>query len=375
MKFDSPAGETIVESKGEPVRYPDFLRMCERFLTNSPRLKIDEGERYVFLSDFHMGNGTSRDDLKRNKDLIESMLEDWYLKKGYFLILNGDAEDLSKFHYSAIERAWKDLCGLFKRFYDAGKLVKIFGNHDEKLFFEKSYPFAMQESLVMEYGDNRILVFHGHQATDRYVRFGFISHFLIRFLAKPLHIKNTSVSKDSRRRFSTEKSIYRAALTLGIIAITGHTHRPLFESLSKYDRIRYTVEDLLKEYAEAKESRRKTIESEIGVLRGEMASLSSADKRQRKTQSLYGDNPFLVPCMFNSGCATGKHGITALEIEDGVISLTYWAKTKEAGAYLAHEGGSPTAVAEGCYRYVLQKDSLEKIFTRIRLLGPESDLE
>ncbi len=353
------------------MKYSDFFETYQEFIRRCPEEEFHPDESYVFLSDLHMGNGSSRDDLERNRELITTLLH-WYRENKYILILNGDIEDLSKFSLSVIRRAWPMLYDIFSEFHRAGRLRKITGNHDECAFFPATYPYPLLDGLVLRYGHDRLFVFHGHQSTDRYVRFGAVSHLLIRFLAKPLHINNTSVSKDSRRRYSTEKSIYRAANTLGVVAITGHTHRPLFESLSKFDRIRFTVEELLMEYTGAEPGRKTEIEGEIAMLREEMDNLSSSQRKRRKNQSLYGDSPFLIPCVFNSGSATGKHGITTLEIASGQISLVYWTTGKKTGPYLKKEAIKKTAVAEHCLRYILQSDTLDTIFTRIRLLGKSS---
>ena len=78
-----------------------------------------------------------------------------------------------------------------------------------------------------------------------------------------------------------------------------------------------------------------------------------------------------MPCYFNSGTAIGKHGFTALEIEDSSIALVYWAGD-EAKDYIAHESAERKALPGSPYaRYVIKRDSLERIFDRIELLaGP-----
>jgi predicted phosphodiesterase len=355
----------------EVMKYDKFLDSFRQFIADCPEETLSATTPYVFLSDLHMGNGTSRDDLGTNRQLVETMLESWYLAQDYMLILNGDVEDLNKFPLGAIRNAWPELLAIIAKFAERGKLRKIIGNHDYELLLEKNYPWPIYPGMVYRVGDNRIFVFHGHQASTFYVKFDYVSEFLVRYFVRPLHIHNSGVSQDSRRRFRTEKRIYRAARALGVVAVTGHTHRPLFESLSKYDNIRITLEDLLRDYIDAGQEEKLALEGQIRMYRDEMKKLSAAKEREKKTQSLYGTDPFFIPCVFNSGCATGKHGITALEIRDGKISLVYWANGKDSRPYIATEALDSEIVEGDFLRYTLHRERLDGIFTRITLLGGE----
>lgn len=354
------------------MNYDIFLESFRQFIKDCPEEKLEESASYVFLSDLHMGNGGSRDDLAGNRELLCAALEKWYLGRDYTLILNGDIEDLNKFSLQTVREAWPALLGIIDRFAARGKLRKIVGNHDYDLLTMKGYPWAIQEGLVYRVGNDRLFVFHGHQASSLYVKYSTLSEFLVRYLVKPLRIRGSRVSEDSRRRFRTEKRIYRAARALGVAVVTGHTHRPLFESLSKFDNIRITLEALIREYIDAKPDRRRVLEPQIRMYRDEMKALASAKEKVKKTQSLYGSDPFLIPCIFNSGCATGKHGFTALEIVKGKISLVYWSSANGPRPYLANEARDRTVIAGNCCRYTLHRESLDGVFTRINFLGEAS---
>ncbi len=351
------------------MKYDKFLDSFRQFIADCPEEELSDSIPYVFLSDLHMGNGGSRDDLDSNRTLVETMLERWYLAQGYMLILNGDIEDLNKFPLDAIRSAWPELLAIIAKFAERGRLRKIVGNHDYDLLMEKNYPWPIYPGMVYRVGANRIFVFHGHQASTFYVKYDYVSEFLVRYFVRPLHIRNSGVSRDSRRRFRTEKRIYRAARALGVVAVTGHTHRPLFESLSKYDNIRITLEDLLRDYVDAGPEEKPELERQIRMYRDEMRKLADARERDKKTQSLYGTDPFFIPCVFNSGCATGKHGITALEIREGKISLVYWAKGNDPRPYITSEAMDLETIEGNFLRYTLHRERLDGIFTRITLLG------
>lgn len=349
-----------------------YLPSFTEFLESCPRETLDPEGRYLFLSDLHMGNGSGRDDLERNRHLVETMLEEWYLERDYTLVLNGDIEELQKFRLPDIRSAWSRLLSLFGTFDSRGKLRKITGNHDDALWECRDYPWRLYPGLILETGDDRIAVFHGHQSSDLYGKYSHMTGLIVRYVVKTLHIRNSGgLPKDARRRFAKERRIYQAARKLGVLAITGHTHHPLFESLSKFDNIRFAVEDLMREYPQAGAGRQEEIEETVAMLRREMALLSARKERRRKTQSLYGDSPFLVPCLFNSGSATGRHGVTALEIEKGVISLVYWTDGRKARPYIARETRSIDSLDGEIRRYTIHSDRLERVFSRIKLLGGE----
>ncbi|HHU36720.1 MAG TPA: hypothetical protein GXZ47_05770 [Treponema sp.] len=347
----------------------DFIEYFEKFIAECPEETFDPQQKYVVLGDLHAGNGGSRDDMARNREIVQTLLDRWYLKKDYMLILNGDVEDVNKFRYEAVRRAWPRLFELFFAFEKKGLLRKIIGNHDFPLLGIRDYPFDLLPGLVLRRNEDRLFIFHGHQASDRYVKYGKLSELLIRFLLKPLPIHNTGVSRDSRRRFLTERRVYQAVRSSGILGICGHTHRPMFESLSKFDNIRFSVESHLKEYGKADSKRKKKIEDDIQMLQKEMKNLSAADLKRRKTQSLYGDSPFLVPCLFNAGCTTGRHGITALEIENDSILLVYWTDGPNNRPYITGEALQVDVLDDRWHRYVLHREKIEHLFTRIRLLG------
>jgi UDP-2,3-diacylglucosamine pyrophosphatase LpxH len=352
------------------MKFADFLASFRRFLEESPVLPLDDGARYLFLSDLHLGDGGAGDDLMPNRELVLAALSRWYREKGYVLILGGDIEDLQKFPYGRIRSAWADLYRIFDAFAARGALRQLVGNHDLALLKEKTHPYPLEHGLRLERKGKTLFCFHGHQASKFFVKYGFVGNLIVRYLAKPLKVKNSNVAGDSRQRFKAERRIYRASKELGIVSLCGHTHRPLFESLSKYDSLRWSIEGLLREYIGAEGERRGRIAELVKLYRTECERLSRKEIKWGLSRSLYEEKALLIPCVFNSGCATGKHGITALEIEGGKIALVHWARKGQSRPYLAQEALRKEAV-EGAdaHRYVLQEAELDHVFARIDLLG------
>ena len=354
------------------MRFSDFLASFAELLESAPREELGPQSRYVFLSDLHMGDGGPRDDLAPNGELVAAVLARWYLERGYVLVLNGDIEDLSKFRMKEIRRAWGQLYALFDAFAERGRLRKIVGNHDLALLRREDRPYELLHALALEYGGRTILAFHGHQSSRIFIKHKYLSDFVVRYLAKPLKVPNAGISTDSKRRFKAERRIYRASKRLGILTIAGHTHRPLFESRSKYDSLRWSIEELLREYAAAtpgSEARARAA-SLIATYRAELERLGRKRRGAGPSRGLYEEGPLLIPCMFNSGCATGKNGITAIEIEGDSIGLVHWAAEGRARGYIEGEALLKDLIpGTGYARYLLKTDSLDEIFARIELLA------
>jgi predicted phosphodiesterase len=352
------------------MKFRDFLKSFERLLSDSPREQLAAGGRYLFLSDLHLGDGGKKDDLQPNRDLVEAALSRWYLERGSILVLNGDIEDMSKFRLREIQPAWASFFRILDAFHAAGRLRKIIGNHDLALLGQKGYPYPLLPSLALDWRGRTLFAFHGHQASRFFVEHDQLSDLVVRFLAKPLSIRNTSVSGNSRYRYNTERLIYRASQRLGLLSLAGHTHRPLFESQSKYDSLRFSIEALLREYPGADPSRREAIAGLVRVYRAELGRLGRRERRLGLAGGLYSRQGVVVPTLFNSGCGTGKTGFTALELEDEVLSLVQWTGAEGPREYVADEALESSSLPDTPYRrYVLRRAGLEDIFARIELLG------
>lgn len=358
------------------MKFNEFLESFRRFYDASPVLPLSDSMRCVFLSDLHMGDGGPKDDLLPNKELALSMLGRWYNERGYTLILGGDIEDLQKFTAGSIRAAWGELYRLFDAFAARNALWKLVGNHDLALVDEKERPYPLHHGLRLERKGRTLFCFHGHQASGFFVKYAYLGDFIVRFLAKPLKIRNANVSGDSKRRFKTERRIYRASKRLGIVSLCGHTHRPLFESLSKYDRLRWEIEALLDEYPTAPAERKARIENLVDLYRAEFERASKKELRWGLSKSLYEEKAFLIPCLFNGGCATGKNGISALEIEDGKIGLVHWTHDGRTRPYLMEEAVRKDEIEGSDLRRLLLKQvDLDRVFARIDLLGKDRPAE
>src|ERR1700712_2574278 len=95
-----------------------------------------------------------------------------------------------------------------------------------------------------------------------------------------------------------------------MLLITGHTHQPVFESLTHIERL---YRQLLTAQKSNDEKPIKGIEAQI-------------EKRKFEYTHVSNDYLTMKPTYFNSGCCCNNDGdITGIEIEEGCIRLIKWA--------------------------------------------------
>jgi len=350
----------------------------QRLFDAAPRVRIDAASRIVILSDLHLGDGGPRDDFLHNADLVQRVLREYYLRRGFALVLNGDIEELQRFRPRSIRERWGGLYTLFQGFEDRTGLYKIVGNHDEALLCDRdpSHPVEAQttdsnllEAVRFVSPEGTLFVFHGHQATIFFERFNDVSGFFLRYVARALPVRNFAKAYESSKRFRTEHRAYSFASSRKIVSVIGHTHRPLFESLSKIDTIRFRLEQLCRDYPAMSPYTRSAMEKIIIGYKQELDRLWAKDRENGLRSSLYNDQ-ISIPCLFNSGCAIGKRGVTALEIASGGIALVSWYDRSRGERHFAETQGSGQPLDGTDYvRAVLKQDRLDYIFSRISLLA------
>jgi len=344
--------------------------VMQQLLAKSAELTITDEDRIIIFSDLHVGNGKSLDDFKGNSDLLKAALRDYYNPQGYTLILNGDVEELHRYSLHEVRAHWTNLYVIFDTFFQQNRFYKIFGNHDSKLFslFEPQKRYPLHESLNLKYKSHSLFLFHGHQLSYYYQRFNDLMGIILRVIAKPLRIKHYSVAHDNHKKFTIERRAYDFAKQHGMAAILGHTHRPLFESLSKIDTLNYQIETLLRRYHKVSQNDRDKIEEEVRSLKQEVDRQEAKEGKELSINKVYSDAT-AVPCVFNSGCVIGKRGMTAIEIADGQIKLVHWFDSNVDKKYVREDLDNTTQLGNTDYfRTVLKSDDLDYIFTRIRLL-------
>ena len=322
--------------------------------------------KVLIVSDFHMGTG-KRDDFRNNGEMVMKILEDYYFKNGWYLLLNGDIEELAKFSLSDIRREWAEMYRVFDLFASAGRLYKTLGNHDGDLIFEKDYPYAIYNAVRIETGQIPLYVYHGHQSSKMYTRYNSIISLALRYLLKPIGIRNISSARSPRRRFRVEKAAYDFSLENNCVSVIGHTHRTLFESLGRFDYIKYEIEKFCRDYPSSSGEEREKIANEVAALRQELGKLGRAERREGLNHGLYG-HEVPIPCLFNSGSAISKKGVNAIEVDTENIALVYWFAEGKGMKFISR-GWYKVEKAAGYDRSVLNHDRLDYVKAKIELFS------
>ncbi len=346
-----------------------FSKRLNKLFEESPIVDIGKDDKIIIFSDVHMGNGGFNDDFAKNSDLFINVLRSNYLPKGYKLILNGDIEDLYKFSIKSIQRKWDDLYNLFDEFRLKNDLFKIFGNHDHQIFLHhnNTRKYNLLEALRLRYDNNDIFIYHGHQTAHILEQYSKIVEYFIKTLFRA--VSNKPVPFENGKKYQTEEIAYKFASQKKIVSILGHTHRPLFESISKVESLKMIIENLLAKYNKAHKKDKLLIAEQINKYKDELFHIYDKGKDLNYPSSIYNDK-MLVPCLFNSGAITGKRGMTGIEIRNGMIALVYWFDSKKSQRYFDYKDVKTKRLGNtDYYRAILRKDKIENIFNRINLLN------
>jgi UDP-2,3-diacylglucosamine pyrophosphatase LpxH len=361
----------------------NILKRLNTLYKETPVKDISPGEKIVIFSDLHLGNGGRMDDFAHNSDFFLYVLKNYYYPGNYRLILNGDIEELHRFSLKGILSRWHELYQVLNQFHQGNSLFRVLGNHDYRLH-ARSHSLAKKDSgshfhlnvplldaLKLRWKGNDILIFHGHQAGrfNGYIH-GVITFFM-RYFANPLGIGSYSVAFNSKKKYKVEKRVYDFARERKILAMIGHTHRPLFESLSRIDTLKFRIETMCRKYPLSDFQEQKELEKKIKRFKEELQALISKETSEENIyiHTLYGEDP-MVPCIFNSGCCIGRNGITALEIKNGEIRLVYWFDSTRTNKYFNLNGYKPNQLkTSDYYRVILKKESLDYVFSRVKLLS------
>jgi predicted phosphodiesterase len=282
-------------------------------------------DKFIILSDQHKGARDGADVFaKAAKNYLAAL--DYYNKNHFFYINLGDSEELWENLFITVKRHNKATFEAEKLFITRHAFIKIFGNHDlywdndplagvglQSIYGQKVeiYEGAILKTIVKG-KPFEIYMTHGHQgdlqSDGNWFSKWFVSDIWAPFQAylriNPNTPANNNELKSDHNRMMYEWSSKRK----NIILITGHTHQPVFRSLTQ-------LESLYEKLGIAKQNNNT---AEAAVLQNKI------DKLHLK--------PFMPPdfkgyldTYFNSGCCCFDDGdITGIEVADGCIRLIKW---------------------------------------------------
>ena len=302
----------------------------------------------IIFSDQHKGARNGADDFAMAADNYMAAL-DYYHKNNFYYVNLGDCEELWKNNIFSVVKHNAEVFEKEKLFVDSNMYCKIIGNHD---LYWKNDPFAqiqikniykrafkIFEGIVLrvQLKEKSIDIFctHGHQG-DAQSDGNWFSKWFVSNVWGPLQtfldININSPSTNNEKKTLHNQMMYEWSIAQkNVLLITGHTHQPVFNSLTHLERLYLQLE-------EAKAVNDKTaiakIENEIPVRRREYDFVNNLYKN-------------MSPSYFNSGCCCFKDGnITGIEISGNYIRLIIWSKVNGIPARSVAEEASILSIAE-----------------------------
>lgn len=282
-------------------------------------------DHFIIFSDHHKGAKNGADDFMPAEKNYISALEYYHKQKFHYLAL-GDCEELWENTIVAVKEHNKPSFDREKLFLERKAFTKIFGNHDldwdndpfANLYLESIYgeKISIFEGAILQTNitgnDLRIFLTHGHQG-DLMSDGNLFSKWFIAKVWAPfqsyLGIKPHTPAYEADLKTEHNRLMYEwSARQKNTILITGHTHQPVFTSLTHLERL---YRDLSIARSSGDEEAVNRLENEINLRRIMGATIP--------------DFSAILPGYFNCGCCCFSDGdITGIEISGGKILLIKW---------------------------------------------------
>jgi len=296
-------------------------------------------DRFIILSDQHKGTKNGSDDFMIAEPNYLAAL-DYYQQQDFHFISLGDSEELWENTVWPVKSKNKITTEAEKKFLAAKRFTKVFGNHDT---YWNNDPFAGLQLMSM-YGEpvkiyeavllnvhiaNTVLpVFltHGHQGDGQSDGNPFSAWFVGTIwapLQSYLNLNPNTPSSSKELKTTHNRFMYEwSKLENNPVLITGHTHQPVFASLTHLEHL----------YKQLMEARQHNNDSAIAKLNKEIQF------RQQEYDFVSGNYINMKPFYFNTGCCCFSDGdITGIELAEGMIRLIKWHKKNTASERIVLE--------------------------------------
>lgn len=294
---------------------------------------IPHQDKFIIFSDQHKGRKNGADDFAAAEQAYLGALH-FYNEQNFHLIALGDCEELWENTLLQIRKHNTSSFEAEAKFLQRHAFTKIFGNHDLDWEIDPLAPAYLKDiykgnivaleavSLQTKLNDRPLTIFctHGHQG-DLQSDGNWFSKFFVSKIWAPLQaylrINPNTPAYDKQLKSLHNTIMYEwSAQQQDLILITGHTHQPVFESLTHTERLMRKKQLAL---SESNPEWAKAIADEI-------------EWRKKTQDELPSDYLKIKPSYFNSGCCCFSDGdITGIELSDGFIRLIKW-KMKDGRA-------------------------------------------
>ncbi len=287
-------------------------------------------QKFIIFSDQHKGRKNNADDFAVcEKNYVDAL--QYYFDKGFFFINLGDGEELWENNIFQVKKFNQPSFEKEKLFQQQKRFLKIFGNHDlywandptafiqlESIYGEK---FPVYEGCILATTINnknfQIYLTHGHQG-DLQSDGNWFSKFFVSNIWGPLQAildinPNTPANNDHLKSLHNAIMYSWSSVEKNLLLITGHTHQPVFMSLTHLERL----------YFKLNVAQKTNDQSLIKNIEDEIAKAKPANPTPP-------DLSKIIPSYFNSGCCCFDDGdITGIEVADGFIRLIKWKNERE----------------------------------------------
>jgi predicted phosphodiesterase len=295
-------------------------------------------DRFIIFSDQHKGARDGADIFAKSARNYLAALDHYNSKKFIYINL-GDSEELWENLFLTVKRHNKATFEKEKLFITDDRFVKIFGNHD--LYWDND-PLAavgltqiygrripIYEGVILQtkVDSNPLEIFmtHGHQG-DLQSDGNWFSKWFVSDIWGPLQgylrINPNTPAYNNQLKTDHNRMMYEwSSQRKNMLLITGHTHQPVFRSLTQLE-ILYTGLENAKKAGDSVKT---------DMLEKKITSL------HLKGNALPDFNGYM-DTYFNTGCCCFNDGdITGIEIADGCIRLIKWAYHKKVSERMVLE--------------------------------------
>lgn len=203
----------------------------EKAYKRAERVRFDSRSKIVCMSDCHRGVGNRGDNFLPNENLFLAALQYYYDRCFWYMEL-GDGDELwENRDFERIAELHNDTYEMLSRFEQSGRMMMLYGNHD----CEKKYAKDMhvREGVVLEnrVTGHEIFLVHGHQGDWLNDILWPLARFLVRYVWKPLEILGvsdpTSAARNYKKCKKAEKRLDAFSREKNLLVLAGHTHRPI----------------------------------------------------------------------------------------------------------------------------------------------------
>lgn len=288
--------------------------------------ELNEGHKIIVLSDQHKGARDFSDDFAlAEKNYLKAL--EYYEARQFIYVNLGDSEELWENLLESVIKHNKATFEAEKTFIKRKAFTKIFGNHDlywdndplSQFNLKRIYGEVIRiyEGAILRFNLNGkkldVFLTHGHQG-DLQSDGNWFSKWFVSTIWAPLqaYLRINLNTPAYNNQLKTEHNILMYDWVQnqnGVALITGHTHQPVFASLTYLERL----------YVKLKKAVGEKNAIEVDNLTLELHKLAAKGEEPpviNKYKSAY----------FNSGCCCFSDGdITGIEIESSLIRLIKWS--------------------------------------------------